>query len=87
MTTRRRALSAPKAGEVKKLLTAQLGEILQKYEGKTLAQVGDKVKKDCEDFLLSKGIQRALFPQIDIYVEDGYAHIVIHSYPKPVKGN
>lgn len=77
-----------KPGELKSQLTEQLAAILKRYEGKTLRESIGPIKKECEDFLISLGMQRALLPEIYIWMDDeGYMNVTMGAYPEPTKGN
>lgn len=68
----------------KEKLTDQLVDILDKYTGEPFSKVEPLIRKDCEDFLISLGIQRALLPEIIIALgRDGFVEIKMGAYPKP----
>lgn len=83
MTTQQQASSG-----LKERLTGQLVEILKKFEGIPFGKCHSQIKKACEDFMVSIGIQRVLLPKIDIWIDDeGFVNVKMSDYPRPSTHN
>lgn len=73
---------------LKQQLTEEVVVILQKYEGKRFGETYQLIKKDVEDFLVSKGVQRSLLPEVWVSVDEyGYVNVECGPYPEPTPLN
>lgn len=73
---------------LKDQLTDEVVVILERYAGKRFGDTYQLIKRDVEDFLVSKGIQRSLLPEVWVSVDEyGYISIECGPYPQPTPLN